>query len=172
MSANMHLDFGGGTMDETTTTSTAKGVLAGNKILTMDGYRAVEVLKAGDRLITRNGVRVLRGVSIETSRMRPVRIRANTLGFSRPNAEMFLAPGQEVMVRDWRAEMLFGQDFVIMPVHRILDGKYIAEMEDEAEVAAYTLCFDEEEIFYADGVELISGTSVKKTATTDFRAAA
>lgn len=172
MSANIHLEFSVGNIEEVSNAHGAKGLLAGNKILTMDGYRAVETLKAGDRLITRNGVRILRDVSVATHRMRPVRISANTLGFNRPNAEMLLAPGQEVMVRDWRAEMLFGQDFVIMPIHRVLDGKYIAETKEEADLPAYTLCFDEEEIFYADGVELISGTAMTKTAAPEFPAAA
>ncbi len=172
MSANMHSDFGGGKMDDFMTDATATGLLSGNQVLTMAGYTRIEDLKAGDRVITRNGARVLQDVTATTTIMRPIKVGSNTLGFSRPNAEMLLAPGQEVMVRDWRAEMLFGADFVIMPIDRMVDGKYIAQAEDEAEHTSYELCFEEEEIFYADGVEVVSTTALAKTGKPEVPAAA
>lgn len=172
MSANMHNDFGGEKMTKQQAKKPTSGLLAGNNILTMTGYCAVEDLSPGERIITRNGARILRQVVTTTARMRPIKVGPHTLGFSRPNAEMLLAPAQEVMVRDWRAEMLFGQDFVIMPIDRMVDGKYIAELDEEADHTVYKLCFDEEEIFYADGVEIVSSFASAKTNTPDIPAAA
>lgn len=160
MSANMHKTFGGGTA--ITNQEAKTGLLAGNNILTMTGYAKIEDLKAGDRIITRNGARILRDVVKSTHEMRPIKVGPNTLGYSRPASEMLVAPDQEVMVRDWRAEMLFGEDFVIIEINRMVDGKYISEDEKLAEHDVYELCFDEEEIYYADGVEIISAIALSK----------
>lgn len=170
MSANMHKTFGGGTSK--TKSDAATGLLAGNNILTMTGYVKIEDLKAGDRVITRNGARVLRDVVTTTREMRPIEVGPNTLGYSRPASTMLMAPDQEVMVRDWRAEMLFGEDFVIIEINRMVDGKYISEREELAEYQVYELCFDEEEIYYADGVEIISAISMTKTVGTEAQLAA
>lgn len=170
MSANMHETFGGGT--ETLKADAATGLLAGNNILTMTGYVKIEELKAGDRVITRNGARIVREVVSTTRLMRPIKVGPNTLGYSRPASEMLMAPDQEVMVRDWRAEMLFGEDFVIIEINRMVDGKYVAEAEELAEHDVYELCFDEEEIYYADGVEIISAISIATSTGTRAQVAA
>ncbi|SFR51731.1 Hint domain-containing protein [Litoreibacter janthinus] len=152
MSANMHKTFGGGI--ETNTKLT--GLLGGAQVLTMRGYMPIAGLEVGDRIITRNGMRTLQELRVERHMMRPIRVGQGTLGFSRPNADMLMAPDQEVMVRDWRAEMLFGRDMVIVNISTMVDGKYIAEEEELALHDVYQLRFDGEEIFYADGVEVIS----------------
>jgi hypothetical protein len=133
------------------------GIVAGAQILTMRGYAAIETLRPGDRLITRRGARELREISSETRAFRPVRIGPNTLGFSRPKSEMLVAPGQEIMVRDWRAQMLFGQDSVIMPIARLVDGEFIAQDAQIANYKTFELKFDTNEVLYADGVEVMSG---------------
>ncbi len=161
MSANMHKTFGGGT-EIAGEREAVTGLAAGNNILTMTGYVKVEDLKAGDRIITRNGARILRELVATTHMMRPIKVGSNTLGYSRPASEMLMAPDQEVMVRDWRAEVLFGEDFVITRINRMVDGKYISESAVLAEHTVYELCFDEEEIYYADGVEIISALSLSK----------
>ena len=62
-------------------------------------------------------------------------------------------------MRDWRAEILFGRNAVIIPIERMVDGKYIAEQDTLTEHRVYELRFDREEIFFADGVEIISKLS-------------
>lgn len=169
MSANMHETFGGGT--EITPQHAQTGLLAGNNILTMTGYVKIENLSVGDRIITRNGARILREVIKTTREMRPIKVSPNTLGYSRPASRMRVAPDQEVMVRDWRAEMLFGKDFVITRVSRMVDGKYIAEDEERGTYQTFELCFDQEEIYYADGVEIISAVSLTQAKPAEMAAA-
>ncbi len=151
MSANTHKTFGGGK-----TNNKLSGLIEGAQVLTLNGYVPIEELQPGQRIITRSGMRVLREKRLESHMMRPIRVGRGTLGFTRPNADMLMAPDQEVMVRDWRAEMLFGRDMVIMDIARLVDGKYISQMEELEMHNVYQLAFDEEEIFYADGVEIIS----------------
>ena len=160
MSANMHKTFGGGN----DTITKLSGLLGGSQVLTMRGYMPISSLEAGDRIVTRNGMRTLQELRVERHMMRPIRVGQGTLGFSRPNADMQMAPDQEVMVRDWRAEMLFGRDMVIVNISTMVDGKYIAE-EAELDIhEVYQLGFEEEEIFYADGVEVISNFAAEIAA--------
>ncbi|MEP3345294.1 MAG: Hint domain-containing protein [Litoreibacter sp.] len=150
MSANMNQNFHRETENKVT------GLLGGSQILTMRGYVPISSLKAGERIVTRNGMRTLSDLHVESHMMRPIRVGHGTLGFSRPNADMMIAPDQEVMVRDWRAEMLFGRDMVIANISTMVDGKYIAEEQELALHDVYQLRFDSEEVFYADGLEVIS----------------
>lgn len=150
MSANMHKTFQQGN------TPKLSGLLGGAQVLTLRGYMPIKSLEAGDRIVTRNGMRTLQEINVESHMMRPIRVGQGTLGFSRPNADMMMAPDQEVMVRDWRAEMLFGRDMVIVNINTMVDGKHIAQEPELALHDVYQLRFEEEEIFYADGVEIVS----------------
>ena len=132
------------------------GLLGGAQVLTLRGYMPIKSLEAGDRIVTRNGMRTLQKLHVETHLMRPIRVGQGTLGFTRPNADMMMAPDQEVMVRDWRAEMLFGRDMVIVNINTMVDGKHIAQEAELAMHDVYQLRFEDEEIFYADGVEIVS----------------
>lgn len=150
MSANMHKTFGGGT------DTNLAGLLGGTQVLTMTGNVPIEDLKAGDRIITREGMRPLMALHVEEHQMRPILVSQGTLGFNRPTEAMMMAPDQEVMVRDWRAEMLFGRDMVIVNINTIVDGKYIVQDSDAAMHKVFQLHFAQEEIFYADGVEIVA----------------
>ena len=132
------------------------GIIDGAKVLTMEGYQPIADLSVGDRIITRRGVRVLRAITRETRALRPIRIGESTLGFSRPKAELLVAPGQEVNVRDWRAQAMFGQDSVVVPVDRLVDGTYIRQELELADYLTFELHFDAPEIINVDGVELVA----------------
>ncbi len=167
MSANMHKTFHGDT------TTKLSGLLGGTRVLTMRGYMPINSLEAGDRVVTRNGMRTLQELHVERHMMRPIRVGQGTLGFSRPNTDMLVAPDQEVMVRDWRAEMLFGRDMVIVNINTMVDGKYIFEEPELDLHDVYQLRFEGEEIFYADGVEVVSDFAAEAVeGPEDIRAAA
>lgn len=170
MSANMLETPGGG--NEMTEAANVTGLLGNCNVLTMSGYKPIAELEAGERIITRNGLRVLRELSVTTHTFRAITVGKGTLGFSRPSATMMMAPDQEVMVRDWRAEVLFGRDAVIIPIARMVDGKYIAEQEEIKEHSVFELRFDSEEVFYADGVEIISKLTMASVDSLDFAEAA
>lgn len=170
MSANTLETSGGGI--EMTHSAETTGLLGGCNVLTMHGYVPIADLSIGDRIITRNGLRVLRELSVTTHTFRAISVGKGTLGYSRPTTQMLMAPDQEVMVRDWRAEVLFGRDAVIIPIERMVDGKYIAEEEELKEHNVFDLRFDSEEVFYADGVEIISKLTVADTEDLDIPQAA
>lgn len=132
------------------------GLMTGARILTMNGYVSVDTLTPGDRIVTRSGVATLRTLHTHTQLLNPVIVAQSALGYSRPESQLFVAPEQEVYVRDWRAQALFGCDQVIMPVSRLVDDKFIKWGQVARTYQTYHLGFNQEEVFYADGVELLS----------------
>lgn len=174
MSASTLPMTGGGTqMTKPTFAPAAEitGLMGSSRVMTLGGMKPISTLKAGDRIITRNGVCKLRELCVSKRSFRAVRVGKGTLGYTRPSAEMLIAPDQEVMVRDWRAEVLFSRDCVIIPIERMIDGKFIAQDQDVREHDLYELRFDKEEVFYADGVEIISKLTTANASAVGLEAA-
>ncbi|QQA44294.1 Hint domain-containing protein [Pelagovum pacificum] len=132
------------------------GLFAGTTVMTMDGEMPVDHLTVGDRIITRDtGVAVLRDVRVTEVEVMAVRVKAGSLGHSRPDEDMILPPGAMVHIRDWRAEAMFGSKSALVPVRRLIDGEFIAEGEKKM-VRVYDLVFDQQHILYANGLEVAS----------------
>ncbi|MBE0452190.1 Hint domain-containing protein [Roseovarius autotrophicus] len=132
------------------------GLWTGGIILTLDGERRTEDLRAGDRIVTRDaGMAVLRGIVRRRARAALVRIRAGSLGHTRPERDVILPAGQPILVRDWRARALFGADHAIVPAARLVDGEFVT-LTGLAEVDLWRLDFDRPHILYLDGLEVAS----------------
>jgi hypothetical protein len=129
------------------------GMAAGTRVRTLDGVLPVEYLQPGDRIVTRSGARRLVAVSVRQSRaLDVVRVKAGTLGFDRPDADLVLGPGQPVIVRDWRARILYGADVAAVACARLADGEFV--QRETREVRLFTLRFAEDEVIWAEGMEL------------------
>ena len=145
----------------TTARPRATGVAAGTMILTARGEVAIEDLRVGERIITRDcGMMELRAISRrKIDAIAPVRIRPDSLGLGRPDRDVVVAPGQHVYLRDWRAETLFGAEAALVPAWRMMDGTFVSELEPQA-LVVFELHFDEDHILYANGMELGAGARV------------
>ncbi len=170
MSANTLETSGGG--NETTPTARTAGLLGGCNILTIQGYRPIEDLVPGNRIITRSGLRVLSDITTEIEEFAAISVKSGSLGFDRPASDMKIAPQQDVMVRDWRAEVLFDADMAIVPVEQLCDGTYICRDAEPKSHLVYRLEFDQQEVFYADGVEIVSVFETAETPELDLADAA
>lgn len=129
------------------------GMAAGTSIMTLDGAIPVEFLNVGDRILTRDGARTLRRVSVCVVNGPVVRVGASTLGHDKPAEDIMLAVGQPVLVRDWRAKALYGAAQALVPVERMADGDMI-RIEAAQGVRMFTLTFDSVVVVYAGGLEL------------------
>ena len=130
------------------------GLLAGTTILTMDGQLPVETLAEGDRVITRDaGMAILKEIKAFTVTAPAYRIKAGTLGNTRPDCDTIVARDALIHIRDWRAQAIYGDDTALVPAHRLADGEYIAEL-NEVERVMFELIFDKQHIVYADGLEI------------------
>ncbi len=137
------------------------GLIAGTSILTLDGALPVEHLAPGDRIITRDsGVAILKSVRVRKTIARMVRIKAGTLGTTRPEGDVVLPADQGILIRDWRAKAIYGEERAIVPAAQLIDGEFIAELSSAAQVTLFELEFDTPHIVYADGLELSVSESV------------
>lgn len=131
-----------------------QGMVAGTMVRTLDGVLPVDYLTPGDRIVTRAGARRLTSISVVARKQIDlVRLRASTMGHDRPDQDLLLAPGQPVLIRDWRAQALYGAPTAAIPASRLVDGEFVS-LEVHRNVRLFTLRFDEDEVVYAEGLEL------------------
>lgn len=129
----------------------------GTEILTLAGALPVEALYPGDRVITRDaGAQGLRRIFRHDvpAEMRFVFIRKDALG-GKPVRDLLLPADQRILLRDWRAQALFGTPAARVPLSRLVDGEVICWTDTRPE-ALLTLQFDRAHVLYADGLEVIS----------------
>ncbi|WP_420858659.1 Hint domain-containing protein [Marivivens marinus] len=139
-------------------TKTSAGLLAGAIVMTMEGELPIEHIAPGDRIITRDtGVAVLKEMRIREEDVACIRIKAGSLGHTRPDRDMVVAPDTLIHLRDWRAEALFGAKQVLVKASRLADGEFVAE-QSKMRVKIYEMVFDKQHIIYADGVEMASAS--------------
>ncbi|SHI64541.1 Hint domain-containing protein [Wenxinia saemankumensis] len=133
------------------------GLLAGTEIATAMGWRAVEALSAGDRVLTfDNGMVPLEAIYRQSmgqdDRMpifgsaRPLSVPAGALGNERSFEVM---PCSYLMIESDLAEEMFGDPFVILPA-RALDGVFgigPSRMSGQRP-SLVRLCFERDEIVY------------------------
>lgn len=136
----------------------------GTMILTPDGPVAVQSLEAGDRVITRDhGVQPIRWIGATTlsagyvaarPSLRPVLIRKGALGNDLPEQDMRLSRQHRILVRDWRAEVMFGvEGGVLVPAISLCNDSTVLDERPTGDVTYIHMAFDDHEVVYADGVE-------------------
>lgn len=140
------------------------GLAPGTTVLTMDGAIPVEFLNPGDRIVTRRGMRKLKVImrhNLPEGTPRVV-VSAAALG-GKPATDVILMPGQRILVRDWRAQALWGKDIAAPQAARLVDGEFI-RTETKGRQIMLSLYFGAPEILYADGLELASADKPKVAA--------
>ena len=136
----------------------------GTRILTPRGEVPVEELAVGDRVVTRDhGIQPIRWIGRReinatqlamAPKLRPVLIRADALGPGRPERDMRVSRQHRILIRDWRAEMMFGaEDGVLVPAHALCNDSSITEERPREGVTYLHIAFDRHEVVYADGIE-------------------
>ena len=118
------------------------GLIAGTSILTLEGNLPIEHLAPGDKVITRDsGVAVLKAVRVRKTVARMIRIKAGTLGTTRPEGDVVVPADQGILIRDWRAKAIYGEVQAIVPAAQLIDGEFIAEHSPAAQVTLFELEF-------------------------------
>ena len=117
------------------------------------GQVAVERLRAGDRVLTRDhGPQELRwvgrAVRAAVGPDAPVEIAAGTFG---AHDTVRVSPNHRVLVTGARAELLFGEAEVLVKARHLVDGRAVRVVEG-GEVAYLHLLFDRHEVVTANGL--------------------
>ena len=107
----------------------------GTLIETGIGCVPVEDLRIGDFVETAdNGPALIRWIGKTTldtlaltraPHLRPVLVRRDALGVGCPMQDLVLSPNHRVLISDWRAQIFFGEDEVLVPIKSLIDGKSI-----------------------------------------------
>ncbi|MEM7733499.1 MAG: Hint domain-containing protein [Pseudomonadota bacterium] len=137
-------------------TESTGGLLAQSNIMTAAGERCIDTLAPGDRIVTRDqGMVVLDDLRAREVDVPLVKIAARSLGHNRPEDDTVLPAGQRILVRDWRAQALFGSKVVLVPAERLVDGEFVT-LQPKTVITVYDLLFDDPHILYVDGMEVAS----------------
>lgn len=134
--------------------------VAGTRILTMQGQRAVEDLTPGDRIMTRDhGLQTLRWIGcrhVDASEIadfdsvRPIRITKGALGNGLPDRDLLVSPEHRVLISGDRVSELTGDDEALIAA-KYLVGREGISVEDIHEVIFYHLMFDDHELVLSEG---------------------
>ncbi|WP_083480278.1 Hint domain-containing protein [Loktanella sp. 5RATIMAR09] len=132
----------------------------GTLIATPRGEVAVETLKAGDRILTRdNGIQVINWVGQKrldfmelkkAPQLRPIVIAAGALGDGMPERDMMVSPTHRMLITSHKAELYFGQSEILIPAKYMLDLAGVSVSDQPYVTYVHMMC-DNHEIVLADG---------------------
>ena len=135
------------------TINTIPCFVSGTRISTPDGEVAVQSLKPGDMVETRdNGPQPLRWIGRRVVAARgdlaPIRIAANTFGQHRA---LMVSPQHRVLIRDAASELLFGESEVLVAAKHLQDGRSVAQVSG-GWVEYVHLLFDQHQVVISEGL--------------------
>lgn len=132
--------------------------VAGTLIDTPDGPRPVEGLVAGDVVTTlANGSRPLRWVGrrevsvlelLAHPDLRPVQFEPGVVGNSQP---LSVSPQKRMLIDDWRAEVYFGEDRVLVDARALVDDRTARVVLPAGGLDYHILICDRHEVLLAEG---------------------
>lgn len=150
----MHPDIIETTTAQAVVSERTCGLISGTGIYTAEGVIPVEYLTAGDRIITRdNGVVRLRALRRGRVTIRPVVVKAGSLGFEAGEADIAVPPLAKLHIRDWRAKTMKKAATANIAAKDLVDGEFISYGPEET-VQVCELLFERPQTVYADGLEL------------------
>jgi hypothetical protein len=130
----------------------------GTMIDTADGARLIEELSEGDLVATLDhGSQVVRWIGtrhisqidmMANPALRPVLFDEGTIGNTRP---LLVSPQHRILLSDWRAQVFFGEDQVLVPAKAMVNGTTIRQTMPAEGVTYCHLLFDQHEILVTEG---------------------
>ncbi|MCH2163703.1 MAG: Hint domain-containing protein [Marinovum sp.] len=135
---------------------------AGSLVKTVDGSVPVEGLRPGDLVCTADGTaKPVRWVGATVlyapdmachPNVRPVLIKASALGPGRPVRDTRVSPQHRIAISGWRAELLFGEDEVLVPAIKLVNDHSVLVDCHATQVHYVHVLFDAHEVIEADGL--------------------
>lgn len=134
----------------------------GTRIATPHGPRPIEALRPGDRIDTADngpqpilwiGQRRMSGARLYAMpHLRPVRIRALTLGDGRPQGDLLVSPQHRMLVRGAAADALFGTPEVLVRALDLVNDRSVGVDHTVREVTYVHVLLEAHQIVFANGV--------------------
>lgn len=146
----------------------------GTLIDTPYGPREITKLRRGDLVLTEDaGPQELQLMSCShlskadlkaKPNLRPVLLKAGSLGEGVPSRDLLVSPQHRMLLDDWRANILFGQEEVLAPARGLLNDHNILRQNPKSGVDYIHLGFNAHHIIRANGARsesLHAGTICK-----------
>lgn len=134
----------------------------GTLIETPHGQLPIEQLEDGDEVLTRDGrakliawigSRRLTGIELLLNpQMQPVRIMAGALTGGRPGQDLLVSQCHRLLVDDWRAPYLFGEDEILVPALSLWNGKNVVIDCPLGGIDYFHLLMDDHSMVCANGL--------------------
>lgn len=134
----------------------------GTEIQTRIGESKIETLKVGDMIATQeHGFQPIRWIgkrTIDAAEMqirpefRPVLIKQSAFGPEMPAKDTRLSQQHRICLKDWRAEVLFGQASVLCAAIDLTNDRSILVDHQAVSVEYYHILFDRHEIVFGDNL--------------------
>ncbi|SOB97771.1 Ca2+-binding RTX toxin-like protein [Rhodobacter sp. JA431] len=132
----------------------------GTMVATPRGERRVEELREGDKILTRdNGIQEIRWVGrrdmsraelIAAPHLRPVLIKAGSLGNGLPEQDMLVSPNHRMLVANERTALYFEEHEVLVAAKHLVDNAGVKPVETLGTSYIHFM-FDRHEVVLANG---------------------
>ncbi len=132
-------------------------------ILTPDGPRLIQMLRPGDRILTKdNGPQdILWTASKRMSgarlyampHLRPIRFRSGALGSGRPDGDLVVSPQHRMLIGGPTAQALFNAPEVLVRAEDLVNDASVAVDFSLTEVTYIHILLERHNIVFANGVE-------------------
>jgi hypothetical protein len=132
----------------------------GTLIATPKGEVPVELLKAGDRIITRdNGIQEIRWTGrkdlgwhdfVANPHLKPVMIRKGSLGNGLPEQDMMVSPNHRLLVANDRTALYFDEHEVLVSAKHLVAAKGV-DAVDSVGTSYIHFMFDRHEVVLSNG---------------------
>ncbi|MGR3661671.1 MAG: Hint domain-containing protein [Paracoccaceae bacterium] len=134
----------------------------GTLIDTPHGPLAIERLEEGDEVLTRDGgIQLIKRVAMKrysglelvlNPQLRPVCIQAGALLGGLPGTDLIVAQRHRLLLNDWRAAYLFGEEEILVPAKSLLNGRNVTVTCPETGIDYLQLELDQPDLISANGL--------------------
>lgn len=135
----------------------------GTLILTPQGPRAIQALRPGNLVFTRdNGAQAVLWTGqrhISATRLRlmphlcPIRLRSHALGQGRPDPDLLVSPQHRMLIKGRAAQALFHEDEVLVMAEDVVNDTTITVDRRVREVTYIHVLLERHSVIWANGLE-------------------
>jgi len=174
---------GASTSDLTYDTTNVTCFTTGTLIRTIDGLKAVEDIRQGDMVWTKDdGYQAVRWIGSRhfgadaldgADNLRPIRIKAHSLGRGLPHRDLLVSQQHRMLVNSRITQRMTNEDEVLVAAKHLLQVDGIDVAQDVNTVTYVHFLFDRHQIVEAEGAQtesLFTGPEALKSVTAEARA--
>lgn len=139
----------------------------GTRILTTTGYALIEDLEIGDMVVTaKSGAKPIKWIGsakrFAQGDLAPIVFKKSAIGNT---AELRVSPQHRILLSGWQAELMFGEDEVLVPAKSLVNDTTILR-EVGGTVDYFHIMFDQHQIVFAEDVPSESFHPSKQSIST------